>query len=158
MSAFQPDIALLIFLLYLAKVRGVHQCRKWINRLLLPVIYRAGLKALFHCLFPLSGLNLELLRVISSRERAAAAVPGYFCLCWGFYAFCFIRWRGLLLIPEGGGCWDAPHPCAPSPPQPALALQNLDLFGKPFSPPTHLPKSFFLYWKHTFLLTEEAFL
>lgn len=53
-----------------------------VNRLLLSVIYKAGLKALFHRLLALSGLNLELLGVISSRERAAAAaVPGYFCLC-----------------------------------------------------------------------------
>lgn len=87
---------------------------KWINRLLLSVIYRAGLKALFHCLLLLSGLNLELLRVISSRERAAALVPDYFCLCKGFYAFCLMRWWGSLLIPEGGGCWDtSPPPLCP---------------------------------------------
>lgn len=124
-----------------------------LTRQFLPVIYQAGVKALFHCLCRLSWLNLKLLAVISSRECAAAAAPDYFCLCSGFYAFCFTHWQGLLLILKKG--WRVRCPTPPSPC--GLAQQDSALCGEPFSTPPDLSKSFFLYWKHTFLLTKKGF-
>lgn len=117
---------------------------KWINRLLLSVIYRAGLKALFHCLLLLSGLNLELLRVISSRERAAALVPDYFCLCKGFYAFCLMRWWGSLLIPEGGDCWDtSPPPLCPLSSAACISTTEFRSVWQAIQPPTPSTQLFF---------------
>lgn len=84
-----------------------------VTRQFLPVIYQAGVKVLFHCLCRLSWLNLELLAVISSRECAAAAAPDYFCLCSGFYAFCFTHWQSLLLILKKGWLVRCPTPPLP---------------------------------------------
>lgn len=110
-----------------------------VTRQFLPVIYQAGVKALFHRLCRLSRLNLELLAVISSRECAvAAAAPDYFCLCSGFYAFCFTHWQGLLLILKKGWLVRCPTPPSPC----GLAQQDSDLCDEPFTPPPDLSKSF----------------
>lgn len=103
-----------------------------------------GLKALFHGPLLLSGPNLELLRVISSRRRAATALSGYFLFMLGLLCILFNALVGLAFDPgrrllKFRTVWQAIQPPPPPPSTPSFIFL-------PFS-------------KHTFLLTEkEAFL